>query len=203
MHRRVRWVYVATALSLILCLAAVALWARSYWKADGIGRASGWEVATPTGNNVAWAQMQFISNRQGIIFAAYRGFEPAAGSAMYLRDAKTHWSWSHEIWIVNLKNELRVPGIGLFIGRDHDAVSNSGTLISQQFTTAIGSPHWLVAAIFGILPVVRLIRHIHRRKNAGVCLVCNYDLTGNVSGVCPECGTAIGRLFLFCGIIVA
>jgi len=26
-----------------------------------------------------------------------------------------------------------------------------------------------------------------------LCLVCGYDLTGNVSGVCPECGTRIRR----------
>ncbi len=26
----------------------------------------------------------------------------------------------------------------------------------------------------------------------GCCCRCGYDLTGNVSGVCPECGTAVG-----------
>jgi hypothetical protein len=34
---------------------------------------------------------------------------------------------------------------------------------------------------------------IARRKNfvdSGQCRTCGYDLTGNVSGVCPECGTA-------------
>ena len=29
-----------------------------------------------------------------------------------------------------------------------------------------------------------------RRPPAGVCAKCSYDLTGNMSGVCPECGTA-------------
>jgi hypothetical protein len=28
-----------------------------------------------------------------------------------------------------------------------------------------------------------------RLGRAGVCRTCGYDLTGNVSGVCPECGT--------------
>jgi hypothetical protein len=27
-----------------------------------------------------------------------------------------------------------------------------------------------------------------RRREHGVCVGCGYDLTGNVSGVCPECG---------------
>ena len=28
-----------------------------------------------------------------------------------------------------------------------------------------------------------------RRRRLGLCLNCTYDLTGNESGVCPECGT--------------
>ena len=30
-----------------------------------------------------------------------------------------------------------------------------------------------------------------RRPARGVCHSCRYDLTGNVSGVCPECGTEV------------
>ena len=30
-----------------------------------------------------------------------------------------------------------------------------------------------------------------RCKPHGFCPVCSYDLTGNVSGTCPECGTAV------------
>jgi hypothetical protein len=28
-------------------------------------------------------------------------------------------------------------------------------------------------------------------RRRGLCVSCGYDLTGNVSGVCPECGTSI------------
>ena len=31
-------------------------------------------------------------------------------------------------------------------------------------------------------------RPIDLRRAKGLCLHCGYDLTGNVSGVCPECG---------------
>lgn len=34
------------------------------------------------------------------------------------------------------------------------------------------------------------------RWRPGLCRRCGYDLTGNVSGRCPECGTTIGRLGL-------
>lgn len=29
------------------------------------------------------------------------------------------------------------------------------------------------------------------RRRAGQCPYCDYDLTGNVSGTCPECGTPV------------
>ena len=31
----------------------------------------------------------------------------------------------------------------------------------------------------------------YKRLAAGQCIRCGYDLTGNVSGTCPECGIAI------------
>ena len=31
------------------------------------------------------------------------------------------------------------------------------------------------------------------RRKLGMCAACGYDLTGNVSGVCPECGNASVR----------
>ena len=34
---------------------------------------------------------------------------------------------------------------------------------------------------------------IERKRRHGRCEACGYDLTGNVSGVCPECGTKIAE----------
>ena len=37
-------------------------------------------------------------------------------------------------------------------------------------------------------------RRLHRQQSRalrGQCLNCGYSLTGNVSGVCPECGTTV------------
>ena len=31
----------------------------------------------------------------------------------------------------------------------------------------------------------------NRRRKKGLCIKCGYDLTGNVSGICPECGEKI------------
>jgi hypothetical protein len=48
-------------------------------------------------------------------------------------------------------------------------------------------PHWAAAALFALLPSARFYRRLRRRED-GRCKKCGYDLTGNLSGVCPECG---------------
>ena len=50
-------------------------------------------------------------------------------------------------------------------------------------------PLWIPLAIVGI-PTAILWWRDRRRIPAGHCRKCGYNLTGNVSGVCPECGTA-------------
>jgi hypothetical protein len=50
-------------------------------------------------------------------------------------------------------------------------------------------PTWVVFLVVVVLTVIAF------RLSAvpeGCCLKCGYDLTGNVSGRCPECGGAIG-----------
>ncbi len=56
---------------------------------------------------------------------------------------------------------------------------------------------WVIACLLAAYPAVTFIRgplrRRHRRKR-GLCAGCGYDLTGNVSGVCPECGCATESL---------
>ena len=35
------------------------------------------------------------------------------------------------------------------------------------------------------------MRRAEPRFPAGFCQLCSYDLTGNTSGICPECGTPV------------
>jgi hypothetical protein len=50
----------------------------------------------------------------------------------------------------------------------------------------------LVVVVCLILPFYLLrSRRQHERELRGECQACGYNLTGNVSGVCPECGTPI------------
>lgn len=53
-------------------------------------------------------------------------------------------------------------------------------------------PIWLPFLIIAV-PTAFLWHHDRRRKfKPGRCQNCGYNLTGNISGVCPECGMPTG-----------
>lgn len=48
-------------------------------------------------------------------------------------------------------------------------------------------PLWLIVIAFVALGAIMLVVAC-RRRPPGHCTHCSYNLTGNESGVCPECG---------------
>lgn len=67
-----------------------------------------------------------------------------------------------------------------------------GPVFTRAF--ALTLPLWAPLLAFGAYPGVVFVRAAlrrHRRRRRDLCLTCGYNLTGNVSGVCPECGTAL------------
>lgn len=57
----------------------------------------------------------------------------------------------------------------------------------------------VLSVVFAVYPTLALIRGAvrsrrrWRRRRRRLCVKCAYNLTGNVSGVCPECGMKIER----------
>ena len=54
-------------------------------------------------------------------------------------------------------------------------------------------PLWIPFILFSAYPTIAFIRgplRRWRRRKRGLCIRCGYNLEGNVSGTCPECGMA-------------
>ena len=62
-------------------------------------------------------------------------------------------------------------------------------MVLPMHETLIVMPGWL-PVVLALVPVILFRRH-DRHFPPGHCQKCGYDLTGNVSGRCPECGTRI------------
>lgn len=58
----------------------------------------------------------------------------------------------------------------------------------EQFFVMGAGPAIAIPLVLALLMVIS-VWHERRRRCQGRCLKCGYNLTGNLSGVCPECGT--------------
>ena len=99
------------------------------------------------------------------------------------------------------KGSLRMwPGIsysaGMGIGELCEYVTPDGIGVSGfPNTYRLSMPLWLPFLLFAAYPTITFfirgpLRRYRRRKR-GLCLTCGYDLMGNVTGVCSECGKEI------------
>ena len=156
-----------SAVSLVLCVAAVWLWVRSHHVyADQIGW--GWERRAGGGYAVRGVQ----SERGRLTFYA-RELPPAAGG--YGRDNYVGRYW-HEMF---LRPGGRVPAAFTVMRRDGRV-------------TGVVLPHGAVAAVTAP-PVVAWLVAAHRRRERrwraarGGCPTCGYDLRATPDR-CPECG---------------
>lgn len=73
--------------------------------------------------------------------------------------------------------------------RPHLYMAGTGPLTDRDVELVI--PLWMLTGLVAIPTAVIWWRD--RRFPRGHCRVCGYNLTGNISAICPECGTAIKR----------
>ena len=93
-------------------------------------------------------------------------------------------------WHLNIGWEIpRATGRWAFGGFAYDLWEPGGVSV-------VHIPLWILVALFVAYPTIAFIRgplRRWRRHRKGLCTECSYDLTGNESGVCPECGIEIKK----------
>jgi hypothetical protein len=185
-----------TVLSLVLCLATVALWVRSYYVGDGYRRLEGSHVI---GLRSANGVISFHATP--ITASSPRG---ELRRIRYWRSKPYNDRPDSTDLLSTLDPGLRsarsVPGIAWRFtdggyGPAPIIVFDGGTSADHANYHAhrdIYLSHWLAVSLFVLLPATWLVPVACRRRfPPGHCEECGYALKGNVSGVCPECGTVI------------
>ena len=188
-----------TALSLVLCVATVKGWLSSYGTCNRmeLHRVS----HSVAGQN--FERLLFECDRGGVYIARNGVCYPP----IQLEKHPNYWEadgWHWEKTSTNSSGHypyiragrgspeaFRVAGFQLTTGLRAEPKDPY-----RRYTAALVVPLWFVALVTAIAPV-RFIVRWHRRRwqpmpEAPQCTSCSYDLTGNVSGVCPECGTKVG-----------
>lgn len=101
---------------------------------------------------------------------------------------------------------MELLGFGYFVGTEYGWYQNLYPVTSfpaytdprwqrEPFRT-LRIPYWPAILIGAALSLPWLPRRIRawragRRFRHGLCMTCGYDLTGNTSGICPECGKRV------------
>lgn len=210
----IRLLTLLSAGSLALCLAFLALWARSsnlYGPGDqvifGIADGRVWQVATWRGAIWILTVPGFSHPRIAdvAVLPGRPGGTPHEVTEIVLNVSnRSHPSTAGEFLGVLHRSDVTRPG--LIRSRsirntrvkawDHD-YTNARTYdaLEPMVFHEVFIPTWLLTVITGagalflLVPVTRTLRRRSRRRS-GRCEQCGYDLRASI-GSCPECGSAV------------
>ena len=178
-------------LSLLLCVATVGLWVRSYWRQDGVRYNSKVSAdlrivdifcASDTGQ-ILFEHSTWRVNQQPTFRLPFDGIysqqvSGLVGDVSWMRNMGSYWR-----------------GFGVMSGlHGSTTITMAPTTYTQTSMFRLIFPHWAMAIAFAVLPAVLLARKLRSRSRltAGLCPVCGYDLRATPDR-CPECGTAASR----------
>lgn len=191
---------IVTLLSLLLCCAAVFLWARSYFRSDLVQCFRHRPI-----NNLTFIgdSYQFSSSNGGLGFGTGTvefTSTTASESARVRRESGYIFDgqyrlvfhelpWKYYGGAIRAKDKLRF-GFGY---RSFDT-RTTGIPQPLQVGTTVIVPWPFLFLLFAILPTTHLmflLRHRRRvrRRMSGLCVHCGYDLRASKDR-CPECGAA-------------
>jgi|GEM_PF-1271330 len=194
-----RLLNILTLVSVTLCVAAATMWMRSLSARDAFPESlhgSGYSIRSWDGRIF---MVHFTTASSPGLYVSVKTPSIAGGNP-HNPDSKPAAVGSPSSGLKQrYSNALVLPRITLPAGSIHDGfgfsratVSMSG-LPSGPFTVSIlAIPYCAICVLSLLIPIGWWIRvRLCRRIDPNRCRRCSYNLTGNTSGRCPECGAEI------------
>ncbi len=164
----------ATALSLVLCAATVALWVRSYQTGSSVTR---------YGRTASGARVEIAT------VSLFRGSVGLHESVWVLNGLSQRVSYRIETG--PLASDVAGGASDLYpVAWGFGWYADGPTEDVHRTARGVTVPCWALASACAALPIVRATRRRFgaRRAQAGRCPACGYDLRATPER-CPECGT--------------
>jgi len=177
---------IAAALSLVLCVTAGALWVRSYWVWDTVAHTTNWHP-DPSGNGQVFYS-SFLMHANGKI--TFQSFQDRTADAPQYQK-RPGWSYARSTMTVPTPPTTGIWNrLGFALVRE-DVVFTPPTgreWHKVNWTIPYWVPTLLIFLGASALACPVVARHrAARRRAAGQCGRCGYDLRGTPER-CPECG---------------
>jgi hypothetical protein len=189
----------ASLKSLFVCVAALVLWVRSFGRCDYVARlADNDDSSADYVRNIVLGgargaltiterlalRSTFLGERSGPVHVVYQ-FGAGAPRGAYptvdldalpdFQGLPERTMAAHFAGFAFVLRDQSEPGLGF-----------------RERNVVIIAPLPMLVVLAALLPAVWLYRRFNRRPAGQLfCVACAYNLTGNTSGVCPECGTKI------------
>jgi hypothetical protein len=165
------------SLSLVLLLASLAAWIRSYFVCDQLV----WTSKTPVTLAMSYekGRIDFVRGTfEPSVFVETKGpravEKPKAGwEVIHVNPYESH-AWQ----VAPPEHEMHLLG----------AKYRSGNILFAYIQN-ISLPLWMLVVVFGVWPTVWLVQQ-RRRRRSGYCQGCGYDIRATPQR-CPECGREV------------
>jgi hypothetical protein len=175
------WLVNATRiLGLLLAIGLAVLWPRSHWVADSL-----W-IYTPS----PW-QLRFRSDWGELYVTAWGSGPHTLGVSYDHASAPFRQDYAPERRVPGTRQNWHLAGFWWCAGGGGPV---RGFTLPPERVVAV--PHWFAVGLAAWAGLA-LRRHAKRMRppeharQTNMCSSCCYDLTGNLSGICPECGQAL------------
>ncbi len=172
---------IVSVLSLLLWLATLALWVRSYWRAEIV------HYVHQRDDTRRWFELQSLRGSFAITFERGAHIDPLVTPVPRLfytshrPEDVLDWRKVFEVYAKQANVSYAwFLGFGFVVD---ESTPNRWVLL-------ISFPHWSIVLLTVVLPTWFLIARMRSRKRrrGGLCPKCGYDLRATPDR-CPECGT--------------